>query len=53
MIFSFRNELDETLNIIINDPPSRRAGLKLAHDQLRTIPGEHVWILNNTEGDTE
>lgn len=52
MILSFRNELDETSTIIINDPPSRRAGLKLAHDQLRAIPGEHVWTLT-TEGDSE
>lgn len=48
MILSFTNEDNETAEFDI-EGPTRRHALKLAQDQLRTIPGEHVWTLKEDE----
>ena len=45
MILSFENEAGEIAEFTIVDAPNRRAALKAAHESLRAIPGEHVWVL--------
>lgn len=50
MILSFTNEANETAEFDI-EADTRRHALKVAQSQLKTIPGEHVWVLKDTEGE--
>lgn len=52
MILSFTNEDNETAEFDI-EGPTRRHALKFAREALASIPGDHVWTLNETEGDSD